>query len=307
MKPLPNRFFAAKKDNYMKKHPPFRRRTKIVCTIGPASRSPAAIARLIRAGMNVARLNFSHGTYDEHAAVIKNIRAASDRLGVQVAILQDLSGPKMRIGRLHAGRVDLKPGQRFTLTLRDAPGDQSAVSVNFPGLIEAAGIRQRILLGDGIIELQVAAKTGDALECKVLAGGWLASHQGINAPGIVLPEGVPTEKDRADLAFGLRHGVDWVAQSFVSRSNSARRQAGIFSSFQSQRYFVCFKSSRPISINCRCSILRNCRLPWKHKSRHMVPIKDDLLRAAESKARVAAMYASHISIATASTACAPPM
>lgn len=211
----------------MKKHATARRRTKIVCTIGPASRSPAAIADLIQAGMNIARLNFSHGTYDEHAATIKNIRAASDRLGRHVAILQDLSGPKMRIGRLHAGRIDLKPGQRFTLTLREAPGDQSAVSVNYPGLVKAAAVKQRILLGDGIIELQVAAKTAATLVCKVVAGGSLASNQGINAPGIALKEGVPTAKDRADLAFGLRQGVDWVAQSFISTAGELRtlRQA----------------------------------------------------------------------------------
>ncbi len=203
-------------------HPDTRRRTRIVCTIGPASRSPAAIAGLIRAGMNVARLNFSHGTHEEHAAVIADIRAAAEQLGTTVAIMQDLAGPKMRIGPLPGGRVELKAGQRFRLTARETSAGPAAVSVNHPGLIESAGIRQRILLGDGLIELQVAAKTDDALECKVLAGGWLASHQGINAPGIVLRGGVPTEKDRADLAFGLRHGVDWVAQSFVSTADELR-------------------------------------------------------------------------------------
>ncbi|MGI6088111.1 MAG: pyruvate kinase [Kiritimatiellia bacterium] len=198
------------------------RRTKIVCTIGPASRSPTGIANLIRAGMNVARLNFSHGTHAEHAEVIASIRAAAKRLGAYVAIMQDLSGPKMRIGQVPDDRMELKAGQRLTLTAHAAPASSNSVSVNYPDLIKVAEIQQRILLGDGLIQLKVVAKTADALECKVQHGGWLASRQGVNAPGIVLPEGVPTAKDRADLAFGLRHGVDWTAQSFVSTADELR-------------------------------------------------------------------------------------
>ncbi len=205
----------------------YKQKSRIICTLGPASESPEIIAALIQAGMNVARLNFSHGTHPQHASVVHAIRSVSKRLNTQIAILQDLSGPKMRIGSLENGPVHLTDGQRFDLTSRAVPGDKTSVSLNYPGLITVAGPGRHVLLGDGNLELLIVKKTSDTLICEVLHGGQLEGHKGITVPGIVLPESVPTQKDLADLEFGLKHGVDWIALSFVSSASEIRalRQA----------------------------------------------------------------------------------
>jgi len=194
------------------------RRTKIVCTIGPASDAPEMLAALMDAGMNVARLNFSHGTHDEHRARISRLRDLAAQKKISLAILQDLSGPKLRTG-LMAAPVVLKSGDIFILTNRDVPGDAREVSVTFHALPLHVQIGETILLADGSLQLQVIDKNETDLICRVIDGGALGSKKGINLPQTSLPIPALTEKDKADLEFGLEAGVDYVALSFV-------RQAG---------------------------------------------------------------------------------
>jgi pyruvate kinase len=192
------------------------RKAKIVCTLGPASRSPEMILALARAGMDVARLNFSHGTYEEHAAAIQQIRAVEEKVGRPIAILQDLSGPKIRTGRLRGGRpVTLAAGARLTLTDRDVAGTAALVHVSYPGLAREVRRGNRILLADGLMELRVESARGHQVLCTVVNGGVLGEKKGVNLPGVRLRVSSLTEKDRQDLEFGLAQGVDYVALSFV--------------------------------------------------------------------------------------------
>jgi pyruvate kinase len=192
------------------------RRAKIICTIGPASNSEAAMRDLLRLGMDVARLNFSHGTHEEHARNIERLRRAAQKESRTLCILQDLQGPKIRTGRLkdHAP-VDLEAGSKILITPRDVAGTAKLVSTTFQTLASEVEQGSRILLSDGLIELSVTAIRGNDVECEVINGGTLAEHQGINLPGAALSVPSLTEKDRADLEFGLKHGVDLVALSFV--------------------------------------------------------------------------------------------
>ena len=190
-------------------------RTKIVCTIGPASRSPETLEQLIRAGMDVARLNFSHGTQTEHLEVITTVRRIAERLGRPIAILQDLAGLKIRIGEIASGAVMLEAGAPFTLTTRQVLGSRQEVFVDYPHLTEDVQRGDRLLLSDGDLELEVIGTTGEDVHCRVITGGTLASRKGINLPARSITTPTVTDKDRDDLAFGLRHGVDYIAQSFV--------------------------------------------------------------------------------------------
>jgi pyruvate kinase len=194
------------------------RRAKIVCTLGPASDSDLVIERLMRAGMDVARLNFSHGTYAEHARTIARVREASYRLAKPIAILADLQGPKIRTGPLAGGRpVRLCTGQRFTIFAHLKPGTSSGVGTTYKRLPREVSRGDRILLGDGLIGLRVLSTTPDAVVCEVVNGGELGEHKGINLPGVKLRIPAVTARDRADLAFALRHGANYVAVSFVRR------------------------------------------------------------------------------------------
>jgi pyruvate kinase len=190
-------------------------RTKIVCTIGPASRSPEALERLVRAGMDVARLNFSHGTHAEHAEVIESLRSLADRLGRPLAILQDLAGIKIRIGVIAGGAVRLETGGAFTLTTRRVPGDAREVSLDYPALAECVRPGDTLLLSDGEVALQVESATGTDIGCRVVAGGALSSHKGIHLPERSIGAEGMTARDQEDLAFGISRGVDYVALSFV--------------------------------------------------------------------------------------------
>ncbi len=192
------------------------RATKIVCTIGPASRSEEMLERLILAGMNVARLNFSHGTHEEHAEVIARVRQLSAKLGRAVAILQDLQGPKIRTGSLLNQRpIVLAPGTSFMLTTLPVAGDVSRVSTTYQNLPQDVKVGDRILLADGLLELQVTETTATDVCCRVLHGGVLGEHKGINLPGVAVSAPALTEKDRDDLRFGVEQQVDFVALSFV--------------------------------------------------------------------------------------------
>jgi pyruvate kinase len=192
------------------------RRAKIICTIGPACHSEAAMRDLLRLGMDVARLNFSHGSHQDHAHNIDRLRAAAGKENRTVCILQDLQGPKIRTGRLenHAS-VTLKSGSSVVITPRDIAGTAACVSTTFPDLAKEVTPGARILLCDGLIELRVRTLRGKDVVCDILNGGMLGEHKGINLPGIALSIPAMTDKDRKDLEFGLKHGVDAVALSFV--------------------------------------------------------------------------------------------
>jgi pyruvate kinase len=190
-------------------------RTKIVCTIGPASRSPETLEQLIRAGMNVARLNFSHGTQAEHLEVITAIRRIAERLSRPVAILQDLAGLKIRIGEIASGSVTLEAGAPFTLTTRPVLGSRQEVSVPYPNLTRDVEPGDTLLLSDGDLELEIVGITDENVHCRVIRGGTLASRKGVHLPGRSITAPTFTVKDRDDLAFGLRYGVDYIAVSFV--------------------------------------------------------------------------------------------
>ena len=191
------------------------RRAKIVCTIGPASREPHLLRALAGAGMDVARLNFSHGTHDEHARVIADLRRLEEDLGRPIAILQDLQGPKIRIGLIDGESVRLEPGAAFTITTAPVRGDRHCVSTTYGELPLAVVPGDHILLSDGLLRLQVLEVAGVEIRCEVIDGGSLRQRAGINLPGAASGAKALTDKDRADLAFGLEQGVDFVALSFV--------------------------------------------------------------------------------------------
>lgn len=190
-------------------------RTRIVSTIGPATSDPDTLGALILSGTDVARLNFAHGSRAEHGRLIEAIRSIAAGLDRPVAVLQDIAGPKIRTGTIENGPVLLRSGQAFTLTSRDVPGDAERVSLTYRGLPNDVRAGDALLLGDGVIELAVESVTDDEIRCRVITGGELDSHKGINVPSRSI--GVPTlsERDREDLDFGLAHGVDYVALSFV--------------------------------------------------------------------------------------------
>ena len=194
------------------------RHAKIVCTIGPASSTPETIGRLLRAGLDVARLNFSHGTHAEHAHAIATLRAAAVQHRKPIAILADLQGPKIRTGPLAGGSpVQLRAGQRFVITARRILGDTTRVGTTFHALPREVHRGDRILLSDGLIELQVLQVKGADVICEVANGGALGENKGINLPGIKLRVPALTSKDRDDLAFALKHGANYIAVSFVRR------------------------------------------------------------------------------------------
>jgi pyruvate kinase len=190
-------------------------RTKIVCTIGPASRSPEILEQLTQGGMNVARLNFSHGTQTEHLEVIKNIRRLAAKSGKSVAILQDLAGPKIRIGKIEADAITLESGALFTLTNQHFLGDEKRVSVSYPDLPKDVKPGDTLLLSDGALELEVLEATDHDIRCRVIIGGSLSSFKGINLPARSIKAPSLTKKDKEDLAFGIEQEVDYVALSFV--------------------------------------------------------------------------------------------
>lgn len=191
------------------------RRAKIVATIGPASQDEESILRLLQVGVNVARLNFSHGTHELHAAVYNRLRAAAQQLGQAVTILLDMQGPKIRTGEIENGRVEITAGQTLTLTTRPVVGNSKLVPVDFPELIQSAEPGGRIMLDDGNLELEILSVGEDEVETRVVLGGTLKSNKGVNLPGAKIDIPGFTEKDEEDLAFGLDLGVDAVAVSFV--------------------------------------------------------------------------------------------
>lgn len=209
-------------------------KTKIVCTIGPASDSPEMLAAMIEAGMNVARLNFSHGDFSGHQGVIAKIRAAEKTTGKRVAIMADLPGPKMRIGMLAEEPIELKSGDPFCLTVDEIIGDHRRVSVSFSRLSQVVKPGNHLYLNDGIINLRAERIEGHDVHCTVVTGGELRSKKGLNLPGINLGISAFTDHDRACLEFALKNGVDSVSQSFVENAADveAVRQAAADMGYQ---------------------------------------------------------------------------
>ncbi|MBI2608437.1 MAG: pyruvate kinase [Deltaproteobacteria bacterium] len=192
-----------------------KRKAKIICTIGPSSSSPSCIAKLIQAGMDIARLNFSHGDYPEYKKIIRNIRSQSKKIGKFVAIMQDLQGPKIRVGDLKNKGVRLKSGQTLYITTRKVIGDQSEISIPYHALPHLLKRGNSILLDDGLIELEVLSTSSTRLKCCVKVGGFLKEHKGVNLPYIKSRTVALTGKDKKDLKFALKEGVDMIALSFV--------------------------------------------------------------------------------------------
>src|SRR5262244_985858 len=194
-------------------------KTKIVATIGPASETPEMLERLIRAGLNVARLNFSHGDLTDHAERIKRIRSAAEAVGRRVAVMADLPGPKMRIGKIEPEPIQLHSGENFILTAEEITGTPQRVSVSFKDLPKVVKPGDRLFLNDGLVQLTVEHVSGSEVHCKVSVGGELRSKKGLNLPGIALGISAFTEHDRACLEFALQQGVDAVSQSFVETAD----------------------------------------------------------------------------------------
>jgi pyruvate kinase len=191
------------------------RRTKIVCTIGPSSSRTEMLDRLVAAGMDVARLNFSHGTHEEHAAVIGRIREGESRWGRPITILQDLQGPKVRLGTFQRGRVELTSGTAFTLTSEDIVGDAHRAAISHPEYLPVIRPGDEIWMDDGMIQLRVERVSAGEVHCRVTDGGIVSDRKGISLPRVSLPTSSLTTKDRQDLKFGIGAGVDFVAVSFV--------------------------------------------------------------------------------------------
>jgi pyruvate kinase len=190
-------------------------KTKIVCTIGPKSDSPEILLKMLHAGMNIARLNFSHGDLTWHKTAIENLRGAARTAGKRVAIMADLPGPKMRIGQLAQEPIELRRGDAFTLTTNEIIGDRQRVFVSFPRLCAVVKPHDVLFVNDGIIQLEVVSVEGKDVQCRLLVGGELRSHKGVNLPGIDLGVSAFTEHDHDCLKFALENGVDAVSQSFV--------------------------------------------------------------------------------------------
>jgi len=195
------------------------RKTKIVCTIGPASESVEMLEKLILAGMNVARLNFSHGTHEEHKMRIDNIKKARKKLNKHVAIMLDTKGPEVRLGKFKSGSAELKAGSCFTLTTRDIEGDDNIVSISYKNITKEVTTGSRILIADGLIELKVLDKNDTDVFCQVVNGGIVTDRKNVNIPGATSKLPAVTEKDIADINFGINNDIDIIAASFIRKAS----------------------------------------------------------------------------------------
>jgi pyruvate kinase len=235
------------------------RHTKIIATVGPASDSDAMLDALIAAGTDIFRLNFSHGTHDSHGATLARIRAASARAQCEVAILQDLGGPKIRTGPLKDGRpFQVKPGDTLRIGTGDFAGEPGRLSTTFAGLAHSVRPGDRLLLADGLIELRVDATDGTEILTTVVDGGEIGEHKGINAPGVPLPSSAITPKDVEDLKFGLSLGVDMVAVSFVQTADDLLQARGLMAAANASDVPLIAKLERPQALEHLDEILQSC-------------------------------------------------
>lgn len=239
--------------------PALTHQTKIVATIGPASRSPEVIRHMVRAGMNVARLNFSHGSYAEHAEQIATLRAIAQELDTPVTLLQDLQGPKIRVGHLPNGARPLREDETVLLVPEgEGEPDPDAIAIDYPFLAEEAEPGTQILLDDGLLELTIEAIHGDRIHCRVMRGGTLKSRKGVNLPSLDLRLPSMTDKDQADLEFGLAHGVDYVSLSFVRRAEDVRALKQLLAQKGAAEMPVVAKIEKPQAIANLDAILNEC-------------------------------------------------
>ncbi len=237
------------------------RRSKIIATVGPASAERSMLKQLLEAGMDVARLNFSHGDHQGQLAVLQNLRSLSDELNRPIAILQDLQGPKLRTGILPgAGKVQVEEGQTVVLTTEKTPKDSSHIPVTYSRLAKEVGPGDTILINDGRIELRVQDCDGDQVKAEVIIGGEIGSRKGINVPHVALSAASITEKDRRDLAFGLAQGVDAIALSFVRHADDIVKLRKLITDTPDQAQFplLIAKLERPESIDNLDAILQVC-------------------------------------------------
>ena len=193
------------------------RKTKIICTIGPACSDEATLRKMCLAGMNVARLNFSHGTHQEHLERIHMLQKVREELGIPLPIMLDTKGPEYRIGCFENGRIELKEGDPFTLTTRDVPGNQEMVSVSYKGLCAQLQMGDRVLINNGLLVLEVLESDSENTRCRVITGGVLSDRKSMSCPGHVFSHEYLSEQDKADILFGAENDVDFIACSFVSR------------------------------------------------------------------------------------------
>lgn len=220
------------------------RRTKIVCTLGPSSSEPGVLKQLLAAGMDVARLNFSHGSHDSHARTLAAARQAAREEGKNLAVMLDTKGPEIRLGTFRAGRVELAEGQNFVLTTGEVEGDEERVSVNYPGIVHDVQPGTRILLDDGLLVLEVLKVQPGEVCCRVLAGGELSDRKGVNIPGIHLNLPFLSEKDKADLHFAADNDFDFIAASFVRQAADVLEIRAILESRRSSVQIIAKIESR---------------------------------------------------------------
>ncbi len=235
------------------------RHTKIIATVGPASDSASTLDALIAAGTDIFRLNFSHGTHDTQAATFARVRAASKRAACEVAILQDLGGPKIRTGRLEGGApITLRQGDAVTIATGDLVGGPGRLYTTFDGLARSVRPGDRLLLADGRVELSVDASNGAEIQATVVDGGEIGEHKGINAPGVPLPASAVTPKDVADLKFGLSLGVDMVALSFVQTAADLAQARALMTRADAGDVPLIAKLERPMALEHLDEILKAC-------------------------------------------------
>src|SRR3954470_19337930 len=235
------------------------RHTKIIATVGPASDTEDTLDALIAAGTDIFRLNFSHGTHESQAATFARVRAAAARAECEVAILQDLSGPKIRTGRLAGGNpMTLAPGETVSIVTGDGVGGPGRLFTTFEGLAKGVRAGDRLLLADGRVELRVESTTGLAIQATVVEGGEIGEHKGINAPGVPLPTSAITDKDVDDLEFGVRLGVDMVALSFVQTAADVEQARRILTAAGAPGVSIIAKLERPLALDHLEEILNVC-------------------------------------------------
>ena len=233
------------------------RKTKIICTIGPASENEEVLTQMCLAGMNVARLNFSHGTHPEHQKKIDLIKKVREKLNLPIAIMLDTKGPEYRIGTFAEGSVNLEDGQTFTFTTDEVEGDQTRVSVNYKDLIKNLSLGDRILVNNGLVICEVTELTGNDAVCRVIVGGTLSNRKSMCFPNKVMTGPYLSEQDKSDILFGIQNDVDFVAASFASTRANIRSAAARFCPIDNDR-FRCRIARRNSSLVIKsCCFSRN--------------------------------------------------
>ncbi|NCO74629.1 MAG: pyruvate kinase [Cyanobacteria bacterium] len=233
--------------------------TKIVATIGPASNSPEIIREMVKKGMSVARLNFSHGSYEEHAHTIMVLRSVSKELDTPITLLQDLQGPKIRVDKLPKGQIEVKQGQKLKLIPDNViPDSENTIIIDYPYLAEEAQIGAQILLDDGLLEFKIVEIESQGVWCEVIEGGILKNRKGVNLPSLNLRLPSMTEKDKKDLKFGLSEGIDWVSLSFVRKSEDIIALKSFLAENNAQDTPVIAKIEKPQAIDNLEDIINQC-------------------------------------------------